>query len=158
MLKMHPTFICPSIHKNISVLGLDGGLSGWWGHILLITDSLWAEVANTVLIPTHQFFNALRKYWGWGCCFLAQQELVDFSQNLSRSSLTGEGQKGRSVMLIHMLTAGFWNICSVSITLASGESIPCHQLNPNLLLGGEGRTLSVGHHLCLSLKKTQSQT
>lgn len=49
-------------------------------------------------------------------------------------------------MLIHMLTVGFQNICSVFITLALGESIPRHQLIPNLLLDSEQRTLSLGHH------------
>lgn len=46
--------------------------------ILLITESLWAEVGNPVLIPTHQFFHPLRRYRGWGCCVLAQQEPVAF--------------------------------------------------------------------------------
>lgn len=72
-----------------------------------------------------------------------------FSQNLSVVSFNWWRGKGKECNAD--LTVWFWNICIVPSILALEENVPCHQLNPNLLLGNGGRTLSVGHHF--SVKK-----
>lgn len=133
--------------KNVSVPALDGPYLEWWDCVCLVADG-----ARDTKLEIQLWYKHTCSYMHWetpdceGCCLSGSAGAGDVSlRTCPGSTLIGEGKRGTGVMLVRMLTVGFWNICSAFFTLALGENIPCHQINPDILLYSEGRILSVGH-------------